>query len=71
MNASLAKHPETAYLRQVFNITSIMIYVIGKFFIESLKERIGLIFYGLLLWFLLGEACIAVNIKRKKEKGEK
>ena len=52
-------------MRHCFNIISILIKVYSKFHIESFRERIGIMFYGCILWFLIGEMSLELNCIKK------
>ena len=60
------------YLRNILPMMSILIYEYGKYRIESLRERVGIMMYGCTFWYLVGLASEVVlakqGVKNKKSK---
>ena len=42
-------------IKYLFELISTHIRVTNRFFIETKKERVGLVFYGMLIWALIGQ----------------
>lgn len=68
VNETFVSNPNFYWLRNSFHIASIIFKTISKFRVKSPQERDGLLNYCLMFWDLMGEASIAINIKKKGDK---
>ena len=62
------------YLQSLPHIMSILLKQYKKFYIRQMAERVGIVIYGVMTWYLMGlasEAVIARNPKRRATRREK
>lgn len=67
----IKKQETYGYLAEIYGLAAILLGEYKKFKIDSMKERVGVVVIGMLLWFMVGLASEAVLVKgRKRSKVE-